>query len=280
MSLTPFRFESKDIRVITDERGEPLFVGKDICEALGYTNPAKAMNDHCKGVTKRYPLQTAGGMQDVRVLTEADMFRLVVNSTLPSAEAFERLVFEEILPTIRKTGSYSRQKAGQPRPITRNQVAASILLLRSAAEDLKLAPSAVLGGYQQIETRLGVSGLLPAYATDAPASSVAGSSEDVKALGGLLEEHGVGMSAIAFNRLLVQRGIIEERERPSSKGGTKKFKVVTNLEYGKNATHPNNPRETQPLWYPSKFADLLELVLPGKPTAVASPMDEMREAQQ
>ena len=105
-NLIPFQFESTSIRVVTDDGGEPLFVGKDICDALGYANHNDAMKLHCKGVVKRYPLQTAGGVQEVRVLTEADMFRLVVNSTLPSAEAFERLVFEEILPTIRKTGAY------------------------------------------------------------------------------------------------------------------------------------------------------------------------------
>jgi len=84
----------------------PLFVGKDICEALGYKNATDAMNDHCKGVAKRYPLQTAGGMQELRVISEPDVMRLVVSSTLPAAQAFERLVFEEILPTIRKTGKY------------------------------------------------------------------------------------------------------------------------------------------------------------------------------
>ena len=105
--VIPFQFESQDIRVVLDEYGDPLFVGKDVCEALGYTNPNKSMGDHCKGVTKRYPLQTPGGVQELRVINEADMFRLVINSTLPSAQAFERLVFEEILPTIRRTGSYA-----------------------------------------------------------------------------------------------------------------------------------------------------------------------------
>jgi len=109
--IIPFSFENHSVRVIVADNGEPLFVGKDLCIALGYANPAKAMNDHCKGVTKRYPLSTAGGTQEVRVLTEGDMFRLIVNSKLPSAEAFERLVFDEILPTIRKTGRY---EAPQP----------------------------------------------------------------------------------------------------------------------------------------------------------------------
>ncbi len=75
--------------------------------ALGYADPTNAMKQHCRGVVKRHPIvDSLGRTQKVRVLTEADMFRLVVSSTLPSAEAFERLVFEEILPAIRKTGSY------------------------------------------------------------------------------------------------------------------------------------------------------------------------------
>ncbi len=105
--LTPFQFEQFPIRVVTDENGEALFVGKDVCEALGYANPNDAMKQRCKGVAKRYPLMTPGGMQEVRVLTESDVMRLIVTSSLPSAEPFERWVFEEVLPSIRKTGTYS-----------------------------------------------------------------------------------------------------------------------------------------------------------------------------
>jgi prophage antirepressor-like protein len=89
--ITPFNFKGHNARVITDESGEPLFVGKDVCEALGYANDSDAMKRHCKGVVKRYPLQTAGGMQEVRVLTDPDVMRLMVNSTLPSAESLELL---------------------------------------------------------------------------------------------------------------------------------------------------------------------------------------------
>lgn len=106
-NIIPFQFETKSIRVVADESGEPLFVAKDICEALGYKDPTTAVRNHCKGVPKQHPLPTAGGVQELRVIGEPDVMRLVVNSTLPAAEAFERLVFEEILPTIRKTGSYS-----------------------------------------------------------------------------------------------------------------------------------------------------------------------------
>lgn len=115
-AITPFNFESKTIRVVTDENGEPLFVGKDVCETLGYTNHNKAMNDHCKGVTKRYPLQTDGGMQEMRVLAEPDVYRLIVKSELPEAQKFEAWFFEEVLPTIRKTGSYSVKGGAKTAP--------------------------------------------------------------------------------------------------------------------------------------------------------------------
>jgi len=107
--LIPFSFDNKTIRVIADERGEPLFVGKDICDVLGYKDPTTAMRSHCRGVQILHPIpDSLGRMQEMRVLTEGDMFRLVVNSTLPAAEAFERMVFDEILPTIRRTGGYSQ----------------------------------------------------------------------------------------------------------------------------------------------------------------------------
>lgn len=110
--LSVFNFDSYAVRTVTDDvTGEPLFVGKDVCAVLGYNNHNKAMQDHCKGVTKRYPLQTPGGVQELRVLTEPDVLRLIVSSTLPAAERFEKWVFEEVLPTLRKTGQYTAPKA-------------------------------------------------------------------------------------------------------------------------------------------------------------------------
>lgn len=151
-----------------------------------------------------------------------------------------------------------------PKPLTRSQVAASVLLLRCAAQDLKLAPSALLGGYQKLQEQIGVVGLLPSYAVDAPANSNTGSSETTKALAVLLKQFKVGMSPAAFNLLLQEKGFLKEEHRPSSKGGTKPFKVCTNLEFGKNITSPKNPRESQPHWYVNKFPELLRLVLPPK----------------
>jgi len=110
MNIIPFQSQGFSIRAVEID-GEAWFVGKDIAEALGYTNPSKAMGDHCRGITKRYPItDRLGREQEVRLINEPDLFRLIVNSKLPSAEKFERWVFEDVLPTIRKTGGYQAEQ--------------------------------------------------------------------------------------------------------------------------------------------------------------------------
>lgn len=89
-----------------EENGQVLFCGKDVAASLGYKNTNDAMKKHCKGVAKRYPLQTAGGMQEFVFITEPDLYRLITHSKLPTAEKFESWVFEEVLPAIRRTGGY------------------------------------------------------------------------------------------------------------------------------------------------------------------------------
>lgn len=73
---------------------------------LGYANPAKAVIDHCKGFLFWKPLETAGGIQQVRFISEGDMYRLITSSKLPAAERFEKWVYDEVLPSIRKHGAY------------------------------------------------------------------------------------------------------------------------------------------------------------------------------
>lgn len=110
-NLTNFDFESNRVRVVT-KNGEPWFVGKDVCGVLGYADPTTAIRSHCRGVQVLHPIvDSLGRAQTVRVLSEPDVLRLIVGSKLPAAEAFERWVFEEVLPTIRKTGSYTMPKA-------------------------------------------------------------------------------------------------------------------------------------------------------------------------
>jgi prophage antirepressor-like protein len=98
--------EFGEIRTVEID-GKPYFVGTDVAKALGYSNPRKAILDHCKGVTKR-DTPTSSGIQSMSYINEGDLYRLIMKSKLPSAEKFESWVMDEVLPTIRKTGSYQK----------------------------------------------------------------------------------------------------------------------------------------------------------------------------
>ncbi len=89
-----------------EENGKIMFVASDVAKMLGYVRPADAVTAHCKGSVK-YRLPTNGGVQEVKIIPEGDIYRLITHSKLPAAERFESWVFEEVLPSIRKTGSYS-----------------------------------------------------------------------------------------------------------------------------------------------------------------------------
>ena len=104
--------EFGEIRTM-EEDGNPLFCAKDVATALGYKNTSKAIKDHCKGVTNRYPLSTAGGTQELVFLAEGDLYRLIASSKLESAQRFESWVFDTIVPSIRRTGGYMVTVAGE-----------------------------------------------------------------------------------------------------------------------------------------------------------------------
>lgn len=104
--------------------GKTWFVANDIANALGYSNPRKAVNDHCKGVTKR-DTPTSSGIQLVSYINEADMYRLIMKSKLPSAEKFECWVMEEVLPSIRQNGGYIANQEN----LTPEQIVANALIV-------------------------------------------------------------------------------------------------------------------------------------------------------
>lgn len=96
--------EFGEIRTV-DVDGKPYFVGIDIARALGYSNPSKAIIQHCKGITK-LGIPSKGGKQETNCIPEGDLYRLITHSELESAERFETWVFDEVLPSIRKNGGY------------------------------------------------------------------------------------------------------------------------------------------------------------------------------
>ena len=102
-------FESEEfgsVRIIRD--GDKfLFCSKDVCLALGYKDTVNAVKQHCRGVVKHHLIDSLGRRQEASFIPEGDLYRLVAHSRLPSALDFESWVFDEVLPTIRKTGSYT-----------------------------------------------------------------------------------------------------------------------------------------------------------------------------
>ncbi|SKA78218.1 BRO family, N-terminal domain [Paucidesulfovibrio gracilis DSM 16080] len=110
--MTPAQFTNElfgIIRVLKGDDGEIWFIAKDVATALGYSNPPKAVGDHCRRaekmtITKRDGQR--GGAQFLTIIPEADVYRLIIRSKLPTAEQFEEWVFEEVLPSIRKHGAY------------------------------------------------------------------------------------------------------------------------------------------------------------------------------
>lgn len=104
-----WNYESSEVRTV-QVNGEPWFVGKDVATILGYNNPrdaiSKRVDDEDKGVAK---CDTLGGVQDLTIINESGLYSLVLSSKLPNAKKFKRWVTSEVLPSIRKHGSYSVQ---------------------------------------------------------------------------------------------------------------------------------------------------------------------------
>lgn len=128
------------ITIFNDERfGEirtagtadnPMFCALDVARALGYANPSKAVIDHCKGVTV-LETPTKGGVQNMKYIPEPEVYRLIFKSNAPNAEMFNSWLAEEVLPSIRKTGSYSIQN------LSRKELA--LMVIQAEEENERLA---------------------------------------------------------------------------------------------------------------------------------------------
>lgn len=96
--------EFGEIRTVEIDN-KPYFMASDVARALGYSRPNDAISAHCRATVK-HSIPISGKMQEVNFIPEGDIYRLVVHSKLPQADKFERWVFDEVLPSIRKHGGY------------------------------------------------------------------------------------------------------------------------------------------------------------------------------
>ena len=132
-NITPFNFNSHDVRVVV-QNGEPWFVATDVAESLGYKSPKDAasyLDDDEKGSAT---VRTPGGDQKLTVINESGLYALVLRSRKPEARKFAKWVTSEVLPSIRKTGSYTL-----PSTITPDQAQDLKELVQLLAESGKMS---------------------------------------------------------------------------------------------------------------------------------------------
>lgn len=143
-----------------------------------------------------------------------------------------------------------------------DQIQAGLMIVESATKLLNLSQSSRLGALQKLQELAGLPALMPVYAIDAPVDAVDGSSRPTAAITTLLKLNGCTFSTPVAYRILERLHIVERKSRPSTRHGERQFWSITTtgLKYGKNITSPNNPRETQPHFYESRFPELLKRI--------------------
>lgn len=93
------------------EDGKELFPANDCAKILGYSNPGNAIRTHCQGCVKRTVVDSRGHKQITNCIPEGDLYRLIIRSRLPAAQKFEKWLFDEVLPELRRTGGYRAKPA-------------------------------------------------------------------------------------------------------------------------------------------------------------------------
>lgn len=104
MEIIPFEYESKQVRVIQDEDGNPEWVAKDVCHILDMdVTQTRRLDDDEKGLRE---IQTPGGPQNLVTVNEPGLYTLIIRSNKPEAKKFRKWITSEVLPAIRRSGKY------------------------------------------------------------------------------------------------------------------------------------------------------------------------------
>ena len=246
-------FEGKEVEVF-ELNGQIFFNPKNVAECLEISDVNSSIrNFNEKQVVKLKnsdmynmhirKLNNAGE----NFLTESGVYRLIFNSRKQEAEKFRDWVTDEVLPQIRKTGSYTQAK--EQYTVTPKE---ELECLNVVSGILNFNDNSKLLGVKSIYDKYGMeTSYLPVYT---PSKGVLKSATE------LLKQFNVNMSAIEFNRKLIELGILKECTRQSTKdkNKVKKFKNLVDTTWGENQVYTKNSKETQPLYYEDKFIDLLK----------------------
>lgn len=175
--ILPFTFPTtgQPVRSVVID-GEPWFVGADVTTILGYANGSRDINRHVPERHRRlYRIGTPSGEQSVSVINEPGAYRLIMRSNQEQAEAFQDWLAEDVIPSIRRTGSYS-----MPTPVT---IEVSVNALAELAHNQHVVPAAarILAFARWRKPRKGMEAFVQ-LALDIRLPGVEGSPVNVKAL--------------------------------------------------------------------------------------------------
>ncbi len=109
-TIMPFQFQSNEVRVVTDDHGEPWFVAFDICSALGITDVSDAVRRIPEAHRDQTPIRSGHQRRNMLTVDEPGLYRLILRSDKPAAEPFMEWVTANVLPSIRKTGRYDHNR--------------------------------------------------------------------------------------------------------------------------------------------------------------------------
>lgn len=245
--------------------GEPWFAGRDVAVILGYSNTSDALSKHVdvedKTVVKLSDIQDYRDSllpdhmkgSKITIINESGLYSLILRSEKPEAKKFKRWVTSEVLPSLRSVGYYSiRKRDGKVSPANMEDfVKSGCFLIESMKVNIRISDASVLKLYRRIGDATSLP--VPDYVEQPAGLTYAATN--------LLKMNGISLSTKKFYDILVDRGLMENKTRPSSssKKGFKTFRSLTELglKYGKNILSDHNERETAPHFYESKFKELL-----------------------
>ena len=258
MRNIPMIFENHEVEII-EVNGQILFNPRHVGACLDIEDVT--VRRHIQEMSERHVVKvtnasTVHSMNIRKVnnagenfLTEAGVYKLIFKSRKPEAERFQDWVTDVVLPTIRKTGSYS---AGE-NISTDMKFNMGVTALEAAGRLLRMSDVSKLACLKNLCEAFAVSVAgLPKYL---PREAQILSATE------LLKRNGKPMTVHAFNFKMLSEGLLEIQTRPSTSGSeTRRFKALTEegKAYGENSVNPDYPLETQPHYFSDKFSELLE----------------------
>ena len=235
----------------------PLFCLADVCNAVDLTNPSSVKSRLDREDVQLIDLHALNyhmvGNSMATFVNEAGFYDVLLFSTSPKVKPFRRWVTHEVLPSIRKTGQYSVAQ-----PSLNDKLQANLTFADWTIKTLNLNEASKICWAKKIAEKFDIP-------TEALPSGVNAGTEapTLHAAKDLLKENNIPFTTVAFNRILMAKGVIHEATRPSrDKNKPWKWKVLNKgFEcFGQNIQDPNFQSQTQIKWYDNRFRDLLEFV--------------------